>query len=243
MAARLDLEGKNTTGCINDPDCVMQNGDAIGLDGVVYGSLSRDADQVSISLKYYNVKEKKEERTFSVKLVAEPGEVASLVGRAAGSLVNGTPLPEPPAHSTSAPMVQTGKQIPGAMKLVAAPPKKRIWTWVSLGTEVASLGLGITFHCLAYNIDDQIHSGGKSTKQLNDLISQGNTYMALTWTFYALAVATTGTTIFFYWWESDHADKEKDTQSQSSQIIRSLKPLGGFDPVTREGYLGLGGSF
>jgi hypothetical protein len=250
IAARLDLEGKNTPGCIADSECVISNGDLLGIDGVMFGTVSRRADIVTMIIKLFLVKDKREDRTFSAEMVGEPSEAGALAAKAAVALVTGQALPEvqvPPPQQAYAPKQ---KEVPGAMaapsrktsgqargKAKQPEEKKRIWSWVSLSLEAATLASAISCHVLAYQTNDEIHKGGKTKKQIDDLISTGNTEMISAYVMYGLAAAAAGVTIFFFWWESD-----RGTELQAGGL-RDLKPVMAYDPLSNGAYLGLGGRF
>lgn len=248
IAARLDLEGKNVAGCSDDAECIIANGEALGVDGVLYGSLGKEADLVSVTVKLYLVKEKREDRTFQAKLAGEPPDIAALVARATLALITGAPLPEvsaappPPPQDRIITASNPGPGIAPADHQVSqqAPPpagKGRLWTWVAMGGEGAFLALGVTFHVLAYKTDEGIKAGGKSREELDSAISSGNTQILLSRIFYGLAVAGAGATVFLFYWEGEPTAKDA-----SSRLFKKLEPQFGVTP-DGAGYLGLGGTF
>ncbi|MBI5527642.1 MAG: hypothetical protein HY897_15020 [Deltaproteobacteria bacterium] len=250
IAARLDLEGKNVAGCSDDAECIIANGDSLGIDGVLYGSLSREADLVSITMKLYLIRERREDRTFAAKLAGEPPDIAALVARAATALVTGAPLPEvsaaqpppPPPDRvlTAAPVGPEVSQPPSTIQQETPAPagKGRLWTWVALGCEGAFLATGITFHVLAYKTEGDIKAGGQAREDLDGMISTGNTQVLLSRIFYGLAVGAIGATVFLYWWEGEPAAKDGST----SKLFEGIEPVAGLD-AAGGGFVGLGGKF
>jgi hypothetical protein len=241
LAARLDLEGIATPGCRIDSECIIINGEKIGVDSVIFGSLSREGDQVSATLKLYSEKEHKEDRTFAAKLIGEPLEIAGIMSKAAVALVTGGPFPET-AQVAPPPIAGQQQGGPGSAqtqtgRTIEPEHKKRLWTWVSLGGELAFLALGIGFNVGWYQMDKDIHSGHHSTKELDSMISKGNAYYITSWVFYGLAVAAAGSTIFFAWWESPRE------QASAKLGIKELEPIAAIDPEGKAGFFGLGGRF
>ncbi len=204
IAASLEMEGKNAKSCLEDIDCVLGSAQSLGISVILYGKLTKDMDVINIELKLYDAVLGKVERDYYGKLSGETVEVANNTSKLAIALLSGAPMPSTQASTkeiVATPV--TGGQTTTTTTTTTVDSggkgKPRLYTWIAMGAEAITLSAGITFNLLAKSVNDDIHSGPHSN--VDDMISKGETYMLLAWIFYGLAVASTGATVFFFYWE------------------------------------------
>ncbi len=222
IAASLEMEGKNAKSCLEDIECVLASAPTLGINVIVYGKISKDMDVVNIELKMYDAVLGKVEREYTGRLSGETVEVANNTSKLVISLISGAPMPSTDSSTRSivATPVGGGGQTTTTTTLEGSGSKgkPRVYTWIALGAEAITLSAGITFNLLAKGVNDDLHSGPHNKP--DDLISKGETYMLLAWIFYGLAVASTGATIFFFYWEKP---KEESTSADIFDLRKNLK--------------------
>ncbi len=207
IAASLEMEGKNARSCLEDINCVLSSASGLGINIIVYGKLSKDMDVINIELKMYDAVLSKVEREYTGKLSGEAVEVANNTSKLVIALISGAPMPSTEASTKTivANPVSTGTQTTTTTTVEStAKGKPRLYTWIALGAEAITLSAAITFNLLAKGVNDDLHSGPHNKP--DDMISKGETYMLLAWIFYGLAVASTGATVFFLYWEKPKDD-------------------------------------
>lgn len=221
IAASLEMEGKNAKACLEDIDCVLASAASLGINVILYGKISKDMDVINIELKMYNATLGKVEREYTGKLSGETVEVANNTSKLVIALLSGAPMPSTQASTReiAATPVTTGGQTSVATTVESGGKgKPRLYTWIALGAEAITLSAGITFNLLAKGVNDDIHSGPH--KDVDDMINKGETYMLLSWIFYGLAVASTGATVFFFYWE-----KPKDEGASGASNNLRVSPV------------------
>jgi len=218
IAASLEMEGKNAKSCLEDIECVLSSAGSLGINVILYGKISKEMDVINIELKMYDAILKKVEREYSGKLSGETVEVANNTSKLVVALLSGAPMPSTQASTREiAATPVTGGQTPTVTTVeTGGKSKPRLYTWIALGAEAITLSAGITFNLLAKGVNDDIHSGPH--EKPDDMIKKGETYMLLAWIFYGLAVASTGATVFFFYWE-------KPKEEASSAILNKPEIL------------------
>lgn len=201
IAASLEMEGKNAKSCLEDVDCILSSASSLGINVIIYGKISKDMDVISIELKMYNALLGKIEREYTGRLSGETVEVANNTSKLVIALLTGAPMPSTEASTREimATPAQSSKVTTPTAAAEAPKARPRLYTWIALGAEAVTLSAGITFNLLAKGVNDDLHSAPH--KNPDDMISKGETYMLLAWIFYGLAVASTGATVFFFYWE------------------------------------------
>lgn len=221
IAASLEMEGKNAKSCLEDIDCVLSSAQMLGISVVLYGKLTKEMDVINIDLKLYDVSLGRVERDYSGRLSGEIVEVANNTSKLAIALLSGASIPS--TRSSAREIVATPVSDSQTTTTIESGTKSRprFYTWIALGAEAITLSTAITFNLLAKNVNDDIHSGPH--ENVDDMISKGETYMLLAWIFYGLAVASTGATVFFFYWERPKDDGTARLYESPSKL--ELRPV------------------
>lgn len=220
IAATLEMEGKNAKSCLEDIDCILGSAQTLGISVILYGKLSKEMDVINIELKLYDATLGKLERDYSGRLSGETVEIANNTSKLAIALLSGAPMPS--TQSSTREIVATPVTDGQAITTTVEPTTKskpRFYTWIAMGAEAITLSAGITFNLLAKGVNDDIHSGPHTN--VDDMISKGETYMLLAWVFYGLAVASTGATIFFFYWERPKEEGTAQLHDNPSKLTLS----------------------